>query len=491
MYSLCSFVLVDIGVATRQAMRSDPEIQGRNIPDYFRNSDGWCYIAEGCICTDTKMYPNIGIAFRGYDVVLGDFLKNGGDHGFRGHIFDEFYERDGNIRFDRTTASKFTNCDGQIDSKYIENSKEFRDSIFSTVASGSGTQIGSEVAVQVGNKETKYKVKMDIPPIYQSSTSNIDAFNKLSSGLNSKEMSMVKSTFSCYAYDLTIAEYKHPLLTSFFKLAVKDLERCFKNETRNEKDTCVKLFVDEFGTHYISRAVFGSRLIHTKLFSKSTATNSDANNKRKCAQSAKAFSGLGFSRTSDSSNTCNNLRASQKTLDKFGIGDETIVTIGSRPAKNFDDWAKQKGDPEIIRKELTPISKLFSEHFMNDMEIDFMALKPWFEKTMERYCKLYADEDIHRCNHVTDRYICPSETPSCQNKLPCGYYTGPIDKQFLPHGLGFYEVSKDGSTRKGLKRSSSNKWTHGCYVGKYHQRLINKNGSDFGNLISILFYLKL
>ncbi len=44
-------------------------------------------------------YPNIGQAFRGYDLVKSEPLGFGVDPGYRGHIFDEGHERRPDVRF--------------------------------------------------------------------------------------------------------------------------------------------------------------------------------------------------------------------------------------------------------------------------------------------------------------------------------------------------------------------------------------------------------
>ena len=60
------------------------------------------YVTE---CLDGSSYPNIGQAFRGYNLIAGDPLNYGGDPGFRGHIFNEAGERNGKVRFGNTAGN--------------------------------------------------------------------------------------------------------------------------------------------------------------------------------------------------------------------------------------------------------------------------------------------------------------------------------------------------------------------------------------------------
>ena len=134
--------------------------------------------------------------------------------------------------------------------------------------------------------------------------------------------------------------------------------------------------------------------------------------------------------------------------------------IGSTPAKDYVEWAKQSGSPGVIHKEVKPISDLFTKFFMGDMDVDYSKIKPWLEDKLSKYCKIYADAKIHRCTHVTNRYICPSDIASCKSKLPCGYYTGPIDINFLPHGMGSFIESN--STNMDGNDASIYEWKQGC-----------------------------
>ncbi len=47
----------------------------------------------GRISRDEDSFTNIGVAFRGYDLVLSDPENFQSDPGYRAHIFDEFAER--------------------------------------------------------------------------------------------------------------------------------------------------------------------------------------------------------------------------------------------------------------------------------------------------------------------------------------------------------------------------------------------------------------
>ena len=281
-----------------------------------------CYIDKGCLCTDDESYPNIGAAFRGYDIVLGD-PWNGADPGYKNPIFHENPQRNATVSFGNVAGHALNNCDGDIDSTFITNSAQLMDSSFSSSGSSSESSIGPEIKFRANIGIVKAKTK--IPPIYQTATSNTNSFDKISTSLDSGKISLVKSTFSCYQYSFDILRYQHPSLTPSFKKAAKDLESCF----RNENTGCLMLFFENFGTHYISKAVFGSKRIQTTTFTSSLKSNSDLAYKKKCARNAEGWNFLGRFGHHTSNSTCDSLAASQETLNRLGIQKETTVTIGS------------------------------------------------------------------------------------------------------------------------------------------------------------------
>ena len=89
-------------------------------------------------------------------------------------------------------------------------------------------QIGSEVEVTAslsggveipvaknveGNVEGSVEARVTIPPLYQSVSSNSQLMAQLSEGLESNQISITRSSFSCYEYDFEITEFQHPDFT--------------------------------------------------------------------------------------------------------------------------------------------------------------------------------------------------------------------------------------------------------------------------------------
>ena len=215
------------------------------LPVFHPKSGPFCdrFVSE---CLDGSSFPNIGQAFRGYNLILGDPLNYGGDPGFKGHIFDEAGERDGGVRFGNTAGNDLNRCDGSVRADFIQTSEEFLESIMRSESSRKTFQIGSEVEVTAGvsggveaggeagvgiplplavpvtpnvggnvgsNIGGSVGATVTIPPLYQSVSSNSQVMTQLSEGLESNQISITRSSFSCYEYDFEITQFQHPQFT--------------------------------------------------------------------------------------------------------------------------------------------------------------------------------------------------------------------------------------------------------------------------------------
>ena len=210
-------------------------------PAFHPKSGPFCdrFVSE---CLDGSSFPNIGQAFRGYNLILGDPLNYGGDPGFKGHIFDEAGERNGGVRFGNTAGYDLNRCDGSVRADFIQTSEEFLESIMRSESSRNTFQIGSEVEITAGlsggveaggeagvtipipvaptvggniggNVGGSLGATVTIPPLFQSVSSNSQVMTQLSEGLESNQISITRSSFSCYEYNFEITEFQHPVFT--------------------------------------------------------------------------------------------------------------------------------------------------------------------------------------------------------------------------------------------------------------------------------------
>merc|ERR1712106_101895 len=461
-------------------------------------------------CLDRDSFPNIGQAFRGYNLILGDPLNYDGDPGYEGHIFDEAGERNGLVRFGNTAGNDLNRCDGSVRADYIETAEEFLDSTMRSQDSKKWFQIGSEVEVTgtlgvdgnanvEGNAnggaslEVPYipgvgvnggagvgagagvggqagvSATVTIPPLYQSVTSNSKVMTDISEGLESNQISITRSSFSCHEYEFEITESQHPFFTGQFKSAVKELEMCLMqgppfngdsaldgaiNGTSKLQDECGMKFIRNYGTHYIKEAKYGSKMSLLTVLDSKAAYSVDKEQVAKCATKSKAWSLLGIIGGGSSNDNCMEDLFQTSSGSAKVILDEIVVTVGSRPRADYSEWADQQGKPEIIHKTIAPISDLFNTNFMADIEIKFdtdgvATIKPLLDKYLLHYCGLFRSQ----CNFVVAMPLCPAELCKSTTFSKCGHYTGPVDLNFLPHGKGTLTLEDEVSKMI---------WVHGC-----------------------------
>ena len=82
----------------------------------------------------------------------------------------------------------------------------------------------------------------------------------------------------------------------------------------------------------------------------------------------------------------------------------SVVSVGSLPSSNTEDWAKSVGkNPSVVRFKLKPISDLFKSEWVNDIplvsgvesgdKLRAVTLKGYFDDVLDNYCRVMLGED--------------------------------------------------------------------------------------------------
>jgi len=456
-------------------------------------------LTTGCIdesgksvpCMDNDSWPNIGKSFHGYDLVMGD-PSTATDRGYKGLIFDEAHERSGPVRFENTNARPNEACDSDFSSTTFKSGQDYLESIFNSQGTGIGIKVGSDVDVgtNVGGSigaQTSDKITLPdfglpvdglplptlnsnlnggvtantrIPPLLQASSSNSKTMGNIIVSLETNLFSITKSTAKCDLYTVLIQTIHHPTFKKQFIRSVKYLNKCWRRHRNTPQvEECAKTFIDNYGTHYISMANFGSKATFTKIFDSNASKHVSKKDKEKCSVKNMKASLFGAVGGNADKNQCEGGNIAKETLSSFNIDNERIYSVGSRPKNSLSEWADQIERPEIIKKEITPLSNLFTDWFMDIDElrdIDYDGIRPWLDTQIKSYCYIFQKEG--RCHHVTRRPVC---TPaSCSGSKLCGYWTGPVDLDFLPDGQGTFSPADKKSANTGVERVM--KFKHGC-----------------------------
>jgi len=404
-------------------------------------------------------FPNIGQGFRGYNLILGDSLAIEGDPGYKNHIFDEETERRNDVRFSNTAGYKRDQCDATIYSDFLSMTEDFLSSVTTINGDGSKFNVGADTDVSVSAKGVE--VSGNIPPLYQSMNSNSKITNEVSKGFFSQEMKVTRTKSSCTTYEFTIKEAQHPVLTTMFEDALKALDICLKDLTNYDSkttvhDDCVRLFFDNYGTHYLENAVFGSKLSVLTVMKGEVLNHFEQSDISDCAKQDTTWSFMGLFGGGHQSEKCKNSVFGESEQYSEMVQEKHILTVGSRPAEKYSEWAGQDEKPEIIFKKVSPISDLMTEHFLcKDGSVECVVpmtsgearMKEFIEKYTVEYCSLFPDH----CNYITDGTVCLSggiySACDCDTQEKgCALYTGPLaytedDKKFKPHGDGKLTVN--------------------------------------------------
>ena len=268
----------------------------------------------------------------------------------------------------------------------------------------------------------EFGAKVTLPPLYQSVSSNSAVMRQISEGMESNTISITRSTFSCYEYELEINEFQHPDLTEQFLNTAKWLESCLLdgspsqgtppqnssiiNGTTTAQDECAIKFFENYGTFYIKGARFGSKMSVLSMFDSKTASFADADNVEDCAAKSSQWSLLGLIGGGSSTEDCMQDLLLSGNSSKNSLLREIVVTVGSRPKAEYGEWAEQRGSPEIIHKTLAPISDLFTTDFMAGLSFKDngdATIKELLETYLTYYCGLFRSQ----CNYVVAHPYCP------------------------------------------------------------------------------------
>ncbi|CAB9508132.1 MAC Perforin domain containing protein [Seminavis robusta] len=260
---------------------------------------------------------NIGYILRGYDTVKGNPLDTSGmanvDHGYRQPIFDVSstgYELMPDLEHYTPKSINVLECEGcnmDFSTRVLDTSQAYVNSL------------SAKVSVQGRVGGFFMKGSFSASQAYQSSTDRF--FNK-------HEVS-TESEVSCCVYQAELQAYNMPPYSQNFLAAVKRMTDVQNDSDRLRQE--VRLFVQNFGTHYVSKATMGSLFGEQSFLSKEAASQKDSQGNDITVQAT--MSGWIASGSVDASLTTKNAAASEfrkKTTQR------SVYSRGAKPPVNGD-----------------------------------------------------------------------------------------------------------------------------------------------------------
>ena len=303
-----------------------------------------------------------------------------------------------------------------------------------------------------------------------------DDIEKVQSFFTQEKGSITVTEAICLTHRVDIADAVTKKLLNGFVESVKSLES-FNNKTSKEKGAEFRRFVNEYGTHYQTTSILGTRIVIETRFSNIERSSANKSDLITCAD----LSGtqvLGIQLEYDKRNCSDgNLLKSRLNSD---ILERTKVSVhGSFLAKSLADWSQQvvslvqegKFTGVVIQRELSLISNLFTEDNFDAVkrddgtDLDLPGLVDWFLPMLSnQYCSVFnisCDQQncvtTDKCNldewcqydfkqglnaledislsTVREEFICTLRNISLE--LSTGNsYRGSTNRLNLPHGWG-------------------------------------------------------
>jgi len=198
-------------------------------------------------------------------------------------------------------------------------------------------------------------------------------YKEKSSAMSASESIFIHSKAVCNYYFAKLNEQSPPALSSDFVNFVKNINTV--NDTH-------KLF-DYYGTHFNTYTLFGARFIYE--FKMSQKTFKEESSKGISVSVEASYSGA-YSLSGGFGMSSSNSQAAQSFLAK--VVKKTISTGAPPPANgNTMTWASTVKDTPIpVEYKLESIEHLFTERYMNGVDINYGRIKSLIESGKKSYC---------------------------------------------------------------------------------------------------------
>ena len=311
---------------------------------------------------DAPTLPNVGYAFRGYNILIGNpfHADTDGDPGFKLPIFkaSQYGRRNADMTFrlpDGVYGYKKQICKLDSDSKEISNAKGYQDDLL-----------------------VKADVNFDAGELVPLSFSANSEYKKKIRKMSRNNHLFVKTENTCNVFEIKLNQNVPPKFTDGFLAAVKRLQNV-KNE-RAYLD-----FVNDFGTHYITKTHMGARYAVETEFDNTTRDelfHEDFDFKLGAKLNFMVNFGLNM-----------NVEKNQEIIDTYQElqKSHSILSYGSPIPKDGDAkaWANSVfKNPLPISYQLSRIQDLFSSRFMGNLQqgLEYDKIHQALASFIKRYC---------------------------------------------------------------------------------------------------------
>ena len=138
---------------------------------------------------------------------------------------------------------------------------------------------------------------------------------------------MSLATATCLDYKVSVSPYNLPRFTNVFLGYLRDMQNA-NNLSEDVQNKLYSDFIDDFGTHYISEARLGAKLMIEKLFRKTETTKQELQTEKSCNGLDISTDAIAAS-AKHKSDKCKQHEKDQKNGKSNSFERETVKSVGS------------------------------------------------------------------------------------------------------------------------------------------------------------------
>ena len=278
-------------------------------------------------------------ATLGYDIWKSEPWSKYGDPGKRNKIFrinckdENGYE--GYYNF--ISINPDYNCRKHFSVQRIKTFKEY----LSVIGGSNSYRTGIETSAKGG----AFGVRFEASAKYDKSGNSEE--EKTKRLFEEKNGEILLATASCNTNDVRMSQFDRPMFTRNFIRGLELMNRSL-SESEIRQENIVKRFIQEFGTHYMTKVDFGAEMIYEQRFTSRSKDVKQSSSRAKCVkETLNACIGGGFwgseakACTNSGSGECTNNSLDEKWADEVGLQSSRMRTIGSELTSN-EDWGRQE-----------------------------------------------------------------------------------------------------------------------------------------------------
>lgn len=378
-------------------------------------------------------FDNMVYALRGYNIRSGNPIHSEGDPGFGAQIFvPTMRHKDGSMELETgITASELSYCERSVTSKSFTTIDSYRKYVAESSSSGVNLQIGTDKEVTAGidiGGLVDVSSTQTIPKPFSRAWGNSKDFQEVTKFFSEKQGMISTSMAKCIVYEMSLDTFHLPSFTTPFTHALVELYTA-RNNLDHVKKALFRKFIGQYGTHFLIESKMGAQYIYRTKYTKTVRDTMTANTLKDCnyVEGSKIF---GIQIEPDSTN-CKQTDMNKINQMRRENIKATIITKGSRPTGQVEDWATQEFHPIPLAFKLSPIVNLMTEKYINNVNLNHntrpisaSAIRKWFVPLYFDYCNsmLIDCGDQSGCG-IDDKCPVDSICKKGGNKHECGEWT--------------------------------------------------------------------